>query len=160
VGAEWQGLDEVDPECVAAMQRIFAPVLRDLEATASDVSFAIDPRPLVRCGCVLLPPGLTYADVTVGGRTHPDFGYPFATWTAFEFNDHYTPEHHVAYAAGDVQSMAIGIIWRKTGIGGWPLCQIHGSHPLWPHPDRRLGIAVWECRAAGHRVPIGDLSKS
>jgi hypothetical protein len=157
VGVVWQGLDESDPHCVQMLQRIFAPVLRDLDATAPAVSFAIDPRPMVGCGCVLLPPGMTYADVTIGGRTHPDFGDPFPTWASFHAYDHWPPEVHVDDAASKVQSIAIAFIWRRTGIGGWPLCPIHDSHPLWPYPME--GAAFWQCRPAGYRVPIGQLSE-
>ena len=156
----WQGLDESDPDCVATLQRIFAPGLRDLDATAPAVSFTIDPRPVVGCGCVLLPPGMNYADVTSRGQTHPDFGDPFSTWNSVHLHEHWPHEQHVEDAASKVQSMAISFIWRRTGIGGWPLCPVHETHPLWPYPDRRLGIAVWECRAAGYRVPIGELARA
>lgn len=156
----WQGLDESDPYCVSMLQRVVAPALRDLEATVPDVTFAIDPRPMVGCGCVLLPPGMTYADVTIKGRTHPDFGDPFPTWDSVDLRDHWSHEQHVAYAASTLQSMAIAFIWHRTGVGGWPLCPVHRSHPLWPYPDRDLGIAVWECRGSGYRVPVGELSET
>jgi hypothetical protein len=100
---------------------------------------------------------MTYADVTVGGRTHPDFGDPFPTWNAVELHDDEPAERQVATAAGDVQSLAIVSIWRRTGVGGWPPCPVHKTHPLWPYPDRSVGMAVWECRRAGYRIPVGDL---
>jgi hypothetical protein len=92
--------------------------------------------------------------------SHTDFGDPFPTWDSLRLQDDWTPERHVAYAAGTVQAMAIAFIWRRTGIGGWPLCPVHETHPLWPYQDRSEGIAVWECRRAGYRAPIGELSRA
>ena len=103
---------------------------------------------------------MTYADVTTKGRTHPDFCDPFPTWHAVHLRDHWPYEQRVECAASSVQSIAIAFIWRRTGIGGWPSCPVHKSHPLWPHPDRNVGTAVWECRRAGYHVPVGELSQA
>lgn len=157
VGAEWQGLDEVDAECAAALQNILGPVLLDLEATTSVVDFVVDLRPRRGCGCVLLPPGMTWEDVTGRGMKHPDLG-PFFTYESIGYDSSRPLEQLFEEAASAVQHMAIAMIWTRTGVGGWPLCPVHKTHPLWPYPDRNLGIAVWECRRAGHQVPIGELS--
>jgi hypothetical protein len=77
MGVERQGLDEVEPDCTAALRAILDPVLLDLEATTSVVDLVVDPRPLVGCGCVLLTPGMTWEDVTSRGMKHPDLG-PFS----------------------------------------------------------------------------------
>jgi hypothetical protein len=159
VGVEWQGVDEVDVECAAALGKILAPVLRDLEETTSVVDFVIDPRPIVACGCVLLPPGLTWEDVTSRGMKHPDLG-PFFTYGSIDFDPSRPLEQLVQGAASEVQHMAIAMIWTKTGVGGWPLCPVHKTHPLWPYPERATGLAIWQCRAAGYRVPIGRLSEA
>lgn len=159
MGVVWKGLEEVDPECVATLRRVLGPVLRDLEATTSVVDFDVDPRPILGCGCVLLPPGLNWEDVTRRALKHPDLG-PFFTYGTIDYDPSCPMEQLVQGAASQVQHMATAMIWTRTGIGGWPLCPIHKTHPLWPHPDRDLGIAMWECRGAGYRVPIGDLSEA
>ena len=159
VGVEWQGVDEVDPECLETLRKVLDPVLLDLEATASGVNFLVDPRPCVGCGCVLLPQGLTWEDVSRRGMKHPDLG-PFFAYGWLDVDVTRPPEQLVWLAADEFQRMAIAMIWTRTGIGGWPLCPVHKTHPLWPYPDGDLGIAVWQCRRAGHRIPIGGLSKT
>jgi hypothetical protein len=159
MGVEWQGLDEVEPDCTAALRAILDPVLLDLEATTSVVDLVVDPRPLVGCGCVLLPPGMTWEDVTSRGMKHPDLG-PFSAYGSIDFDPSQPLEQLIEGAASQVQRMAIAMIWTRTGVGGWPLCPVHTTHPLWPYPDRASHTAIWECRRAGYRVPIGRLSEA
>jgi len=157
MGIEWQGLDEVVPQCLETLRKLLDPVLFDLASTTSVVDFVVDPRPCIGCGCVLLPRGLTWEDVTRRGMNHPDMG-PFAAYGWVDVDPTRPLEQLVSLAATEVQHMAMAMIWTRTGTGGWPLCPTHETHPLWPYPDRDLGVAVWECRKAGLRIPIGELS--
>jgi len=153
MGIVWQGIDESPPECVAALKAVLSPVLEDVTATASLVELVIDPRPRRGCGCVLLPPGRSYPEVTRRAPTDDDG--PFPMYRDIEISPRRARGISIALAAGDVQQFVIASIWTKTGIGGWPICPVHKSHPLWPYPSSET--AVWKCERSDFQVEIGDL---
>jgi hypothetical protein len=155
MGVVWQGLNESPPECVTALKEALSPVLQDVTATASFVELVIDPRPRLGCGCVLLPPSRSYADVT--RRALRDDDGPFPTYGDIEINPKRSRGISLALAAGSVQQFVIATIWAKTGVGGWPMCPAHGTHPLWPYPSN--DTAVWKCERSAYQVEIGMLGK-
>jgi hypothetical protein len=156
VGIVWLGFDEVPDECRERLRHVFAPVIRDLELMGSTVDIALDPRHSARCGCVLLPAGLTWEDVTNRGMSHPDIE-PFFPYGDFDLDPDAPVERQVARATSEVQQLAIAMIWTRTGVAGWPLCPLHQTHPLWASGDR--GTAVWRCPKGEYRITIGDLDE-